>query len=593
MSITSATGSSIGLFSALRGELDGFQRQLGTGAKAETYGGLGLDRVGSLDIRAKRAALDGYDGAIAGAATRLKVVEAALTRFVAMRGETGRNLLPGTMLPDATGRTVVRLGAEARLKEAIDLLNGDVAGRHVFAGRATDKAPVEGYDRIMDGDRATGRDGLKTLIAERKAADRGDGLGRLDLSGVSGTRLTLSESGQAGTRLNFGFLIQGASSTGSGAITAAARPAVPPTVTLDFPTQPANGEVVRVTFNQADGRQTTLDLTARQGQPGEGEFAIGATPAATTANLRAALGSAAVAGAYSVRPDGTPGALATTTTGGAPASIAFDVAAQPDDGDTLRVTLGLRDGTTATLTLTARTSPGAETNTFAIGTTPADTAAKLRSALAGALGRGADTALAAASATIAADDFFQGSPTPPSDLPRRIAGDPVTATGFEARASARKTVLWYRGDDAAPSARETAPVRIDATSTVGTGAQANEAPIRELLAGLGVLAAESFAPQEGERYLALAERVSAATALDPARPSLEGVAAEFGVAQAGLDAAKQRHATASAMLDEALSGIERADPQETATAILSLQTRLQASYQVTAMLSRLSLVNYL
>jgi hypothetical protein len=43
------------------------------------------------------------------------------------------------------------------------------------------------------------------------------------------------------------------------------------------------------------------------------------------------------------------------------------------------------------------------------------------------------------------------------------------------------------------------------------------------------------------------------------------------------------------MLDEA-KGV---DTQEVAAAILTLQTRLQASYQTTAILSRLSLVEYL
>lgn len=592
MSSISAAGSS-SLFIGLRAELDELQRRLGTGTRAETYGGLGLERVGSLDIRAKQAALKGADAAISGAATRLKVMEATLTRLTAMRGEAARNVLPGTTLPDASGRNLVRQMAEARMREAVDLLNQEVAGRHLFAGRATDAPPVVSYGRIMEGDPTAGLAGLKTLIAERKAADRGDGLGRLGLAANGATGVTLSESASTGARLNFGFLIREATSTGSGAITLAPQAAVPPAVALDFSTQPADGEVVRVTVNRPDGGQSLLDLTARQGPAGEGEFAIGATSAATAANLRAALGTAAVAGAHSVRPDGTDGSLTVTVSGGAPASLAFEVAAQPSEGDAVRVTLALRDGTSTTFTLTARTRPGTAQGSFAVGATREATAANLSAALTAAIGREADTALAAASATVAAADFFQGSPAPPDDRPRRVQGDPATATGFEPRASTRPTLLWYRGDDGAPSARETAPVRVDATLSVGTGAQANEVPIRHLLAQLGVLAAESFGSTEEERYAALAERVGGALAPDPARPALEGVAAEIGLAQSSLAAAKERHAAGAALLEDALSGIERADPQESAAALLSLQTRLQASYQVTAMLSRLSLVNYL
>jgi flagellin-like hook-associated protein FlgL len=42
-----------------------------------------------------------------------------------------------------------------------------------------------------------------------------------------------------------------------------------------------------------------------------------------------------------------------------------------------------------------------------------------------------------------------------------------------------------------------------------------------------------------------------------------------------------------------LQGIEQVDPQEVATKVLALQTQLQASLQTTAMLSKLSIVNYL
>ncbi|URD34753.1 hypothetical protein M6G65_19470 [Methylobacterium tardum] len=46
-------------------------------------------------------------------------------------------------------------------------------------------------------------------------------------------------------------------------------------------------------------------------------------------------------------------------------------------------------------------------------------------------------------------------------------------------------------------------------------------------------------------------------------------------------------------LQNTLDGIEQAPTEEVVTKLLDVQNRLQASYQVTASLSKLSLVNYI
>jgi flagellin-like hook-associated protein FlgL len=68
---------------------------------------------------------------------------------------------------------------------------------------------------------------------------------------------------------------------------------------------------------------------------------------------------------------------------------------------------------------------------------------------------------------------------------------------------------------------------------------------------------------------------------------------EIGVARAALQSATQRHTNYKAQLDNLLSDVETVDKESVAMEILALQTRLTASYQVTAMVSQLSLVNYL
>ena len=94
-----------------------------------------------------------------------------------------------------------------------------------------------------------------------------------------------------------------------------------------------------------------------------------------------------------------------------------------------------------------------------------------------------------------AQEFFAQSPG--SQLPVGAYSKPV--------------VTWYVGDDdatAVPNGRDTAAARVDDSYVVGTGARANEPPIRNLLVQLGTLAAESFSNTdlERQRYEMLADK---------------------------------------------------------------------------------------
>ncbi len=73
----------------------------------------------------------------------------------------------------------------------------------------------------------------------------------------------------------------------------------------------------------------------------------------------------------------------------------------------------------------------------------------------------------------------------------------------------------------------------------------------------------------------------------------EEISIEFGVAQSAMNSATQRHNASKLYLESALSKVEDASQEEVAASILALQTRLQASYQTTSILSQLSLVNYI
>ncbi len=95
---------------------------------------------------------------------------------------------------------------------------------------------------------------------------------------------------------------------------------------------------------------------------------------------------------------------------GSPAAVSFSFGGtNPNPGDQVTLNFNLPDGTTSSVTLTASSATPAPTNTFAIGTTPAQTAANLNAALNTAIGTVANTDLVAASAVAAGNDFFDPS----------------------------------------------------------------------------------------------------------------------------------------------------------------------------------------
>ncbi len=290
------------------------------------------------------------------------------------------------------------------------------------------------------------------------------------------------------------------------------------------------------------------------------------------------------------------GAMAATYTAGPPAGISVDVTGVPEAGDKLRIRLDLPDGTQEEIVLTARAgADGSETDTFLIDDDPAVTAANLRGAISAALGKEARTTLRAASASEAAESFFAGSPSNP---PLRVPGPPFeTATAAPAPGTDANTVIWYQGDDdPAVTARATASVQADQGQAVSTGARANEEAFQIGLAQLAIFAVEEFDaddPDSKAGYEALASRVNSRIGYADGEQKPAEIIVELGSAQTALAAAKQRHSATKGYLTTTLEGVENVTTEEVAVQILALQTRLQASYQTTSMLSQLSLANYL
>ncbi|MFN3349252.1 flagellar biosynthesis protein FlgL [Pseudorhodoplanes sp.] len=279
---------------------------------------------------------------------------------------------------------------------------------------------------------------------------------------------------------------------------------------------------------------------------------------------------------------------------GAPPEMSVDLGAtNPAAGETLRLSFTLPDGSIEAITLTASASANPAAGEFTIGADPATTAANLQAAVSGAIGHLARTALTAASALAASDNFFNIDAGRP---PQRVDGPPFdTATGL-IDGTAADTVSWYIGDMSAQPVRSTATARVDQSITVQYGMQANEEGIRWQLQHVAALAAMPLPegdPDIDGRAGALAERLRVGLGVPPGIQTVETIQSELAGAQTTLKASEGRHRQANATLANLLEDIEGVSNEEVAAKILAMQTNLQASLQVTARLFQTSILNYL
>lgn len=482
---------------SMRTSLDDLNRQLATGRRSETLGGMARGRSSVLDMQAQLRQTNGFEAIAQRGGVRLSVMNAALGAITRTASDARTAAFTAPNPGSVAEAAASTLAARGRLNEVIDQLNSDLDGQYLFSGRASDRKPVVTSAAILNGDGA--KAGLGTLIAERRAADLGDGMGRLGLAS-SGATLSISEENPPPP---FGFKLK--------------------------------------------------------------SLAIG-------------MSGGTVSG-----PDGVPRQASLTLS---PLLTA---------GNTVTLELTLPDGSSESITLVAREMPqaGPDGSSFTLAADIATTTANLKAALASALASRAQTSLAAASATVAAEDFFAGTAETP---PRRIAGPPfATATGFAAPGS-RETVIWYQGD-AEPGAdpRQSQRAPLDRGVSVGVGARADEAPIRKVLAGFAVMAAEQTSASEPlglERRSALATR-SAGLLAQTSGQGLQTIVTDLSIAEGAMSAARSRHVQRAAIFETAIADIQHPSMEELSASILSMQTRLEASYQVTANISRLSLSNYL
>lgn len=337
----------VSYLTTLRSQMDDLQRQLGTGMKSETYGGLGSERVLDLSLRQQLTSVGVYKQTVQIAGLRLDTLDKTSGRLEAIRVESKASTDRNNFELFSNGRTSSQTSAEISLREFMAHLNTDVGGRYLFSGKTADKLPVQSLDYTLAGDGNYA--GLKTVISEYNQADLGAlGNGRTTTA-VAGTTATLAEDGAH----PFGFKIDSVSS-GLSNVTVTQTAGPPASLDVDFTGQPEPGQAIRIFMDLPDGTSTEITLGVQGGQD-DPEFAFqrGATPADTAANFKSALDSALqkvanteLKAASSVRASET--FFDTAPKSPAPPGYLPQARVVPNGGDFTTATT-LRDGTADTV----------------------------------------------------------------------------------------------------------------------------------------------------------------------------------------------------------------------------------------------------
>ena len=282
------------------------------------------------------------------------------------------------------------------------------------------------------------------------------------------------------------------------------------------------------------------------------------------------------------------GATATGPTG-SPPTISINLASNPNPNDTISFELTLPDGSSQTLTLQATSASPPGANQFTIGANPTATAANLQTALTTSIGNLAQTALPAASAIAASNNFF-------ADPPQVVSGPPYDTAMSLVNGTPANTVFWYTGENGATPALQTATAQVGPSTTIAYGMRATEPAITSLVANVAALAATTFSasnPNAQASYQALCSSVQANLAGQSGTQSISDIEANIANAQTTVTNATALNTQTQNTLQDMLQGFEGVNQNQIGEQILTLQNNLSASMSVTARLAQMSLVNYL
>ena len=604
----------------LNNQLTSLQSQLTTGKKSTSYAGMGVNEGFAIAARSKLANISAFSDTMSNITTNINIANTALQGMVDIGTTAENSANSASQSLNAAGQTIAQQLATSQLSSMLGILNMQAGDRYLFSGSAINTPAVTSADAILNG--TTTQAGLKTLISQRQQADLGaSGLGRVVITSPTATSVQVAED-VAGSP--FGLKMSAISSTLTGS-TVTGPTGSPPALSVDLgPSNPNDGDQVSFEFKLPDGTTESIQLKASSATPQPvGSFAIGATSAATAANLNAALTTAVgklantslVAASAVTASDNffnwsgtaTGGAVnnkaavpvpitgATLLSGGAATdSLSTNFAA----GDTITV-----NGTP--ITFVASGATGNQVNVTdsvqtlltkidsITGTTNPSTISGGAISLHG--GSNANLTVTSSNTTAFAALGF-GATVTATPAPLRVGGSPLSAATSLVAGTPANTIYWYTGEAGAGSARATATSRIDESVTVQYGARANEVAIRSQLQTLALFAAVTTSPANPNaagQVAALSERVVQNLSVHPGQQTIQNIQSDLATAQATMKDATSRQKQTGAMLQSIIDQAESVSSDQVASQILALQTSLQASYQTTAMLSQLTLTKYL
>jgi flagellar hook-associated protein 3 FlgL len=603
----------------LRSQLDDLQTQLASGKKSTVYSGFGANEGFAIFARAKLSNLSAFTSTITNVNTTIDTASTALQAFAKIASQVKSAASSGGATVNGSGQTTGQQTAVLQLRSMLEILNTQAGDRFLFSGSAIDTPSVASADDILNGKGALA--GLKQLIAERNQADLGaGGLGRLALSSPTPTSVSVAED-VAGSP--FGFKLNAVTSSLTGAVVTGPSGS-PPAVSVDLgATNPNNGDQVTFTFNLPDGTTEAIQLTASSATPTPaGSFAIGATSTATAANLKAALNAAI--GTLANTALVAASALAASdnffnTDGTATGSVVNNKAAipAPITGATLLSgavgtdSLGTNFATGDTITVNGTpitfVAAGATGNQLNVTDSVQTLLAKIDSIT----GTSTPSTVSGGVITLHTDNAASlnvtssnaaafgalgfGATATAVQPPLRVAGPPFnSATSLVSGAA--NTVAWYTGEAGSGPARASSTARVDQTASIQYGVRANEQAIRAALQSVAAFAAVTTLPASPNATAlvsALNQRVATSLTPQGSQQRVADIETDLATAQIAMKDVSARQSQAQVTLQNLIDQTETISSDQVATEILALQTRLQASYQTTSMLSQLTLVKYL
>jgi flagellar hook-associated protein 3 FlgL len=604
----------------LKNQMTVLQSQLTTGNKSTTYAGMGVNEGFAIAARSQLSNISAFSDTMSIINSNIGVANSVLQALNDIGKTIQNSSNSSSQTLNISGQSIAQQTATSQLASMLGILNTQAGDRYLFSGTAVTTPAVASMDDIMNG--TTTQGGLKQVIAERKQADVGtSGLGRLVITSPTATSVQVAED-VAGSP--FGLKLGAVSSSLTGA-TITGPSGSPTAVSIDLGVaNPNNGDKVSFQFNLPDGSSESIQLTASSATPlPTGSFAIGANPAATAANLNAALNTAvgtlantALVAASAMQAGNDFFNSAVTATGTAvnnqaaiPAPITGATLLSGAAGtDSLAASFTPGDSITVNGTPISFVASGATGNQLNV----TDSVQTLLKKIDSITGSSTPSTVSGGVISLHTDDAANLSVSSSNTIafaalgfsatataatpPLRVGGSPLGAATSLVSGTAN-TIKWYTGNPGPiASARASATARIDASVKVEYGIQANETAIRSQLQSLAVFSAVTTSTTSTNgpgQIFALSQRVTNALTPVSGTQSIQDIQTDMAMAQARMKDATARQKQAQGMLQAVVDQTETISPDQVASQLLALQTSLQASYQTTSMLSQLSLVKYL